>query len=111
MFNDLLYKTKGFKYQITVKILFKIYKSTEIELSQVYFNSITETVTNHQLDFENASREISYNIERWVNEGSGWIIENIHSQDINISTFKSLSGSLYIKLPAELKNLKRANQH
>ena len=92
MFNDLLYKTKGFKYQITVKILFKIDKSTEIELSQVYFNSITETVTNHQFDFENASREISCNIERWVNEGSGWIIENIHSQYINISNLNHYQG-------------------
>ena len=87
--------------------MFKKYKSTEIEFSQVYFNSVTKLVMNHKFGLENAFREISFSIERWVNEGSGGIIENIHSQYINISTFKPLSGSLCIKFPAKLKNLKR----
>ena len=36
--------------------------------------------------------------------GSGWIIELIQSQYINISTYRPLSGSSYIDLPIELKN-------
>ena len=37
LFNDILDETKGFKYQITVKILLKKYKGTEIEFSPVFF--------------------------------------------------------------------------
>ena len=38
-FGNLLNETKGFKYQITVKVLFKKYKPNgEIEFSPVYFN-------------------------------------------------------------------------
>ena len=39
LFNDILDETKGFKYQITVKILLKKYKGTEIEFSPVLFSS------------------------------------------------------------------------
>ena len=41
-------------------------------------------------------------IDDWINEGSGWIIEFIESQYINISTYRPLSGSSYIDLPVEL---------
>ena len=46
-------------------------------------------------------------IDVWINNGSGWIIELIESQYINISTYRPLSGSSYIDLPAELKNPKK----
>ena len=37
LFNDLLNETKGFKYQITVKVLLKKYKpNKEIEFTIVY---------------------------------------------------------------------------
>ena len=87
---------KGFKNQITVKTLLKKYKGTEIELSPVYFNSTTKTVINYKLDLEKAFQEILYSIERWVNEGSGWIIESIDSLYIIISTFRPLSGISHI---------------
>ena len=41
-------------------------------------------------------------IDVWINEGSGWIVESIESQYINISTYRPLSRSSYMKLPAEL---------
>ena len=41
MFDDLLNETKGFEYQITVKVLLKKYKlDGEIEFRPVYFNSV-----------------------------------------------------------------------
>ena len=43
-------------------------------------------------------------IDNWINEGSGWIIEFIQYQRINISTYRTLSGSSYIDLPVELKS-------
>ena len=55
LFSDLLNETKGFKYQITVKVLLKKYKlNGEIEFAPVYFNSVTKTVINHRFRLENA---------------------------------------------------------
>ena len=48
LLNDILNETNGFKYEITVKILLKKYKGTEIEFFPVYFNSTTKTVINHK---------------------------------------------------------------
>ena len=104
LFSDLLNETKGFKYQITVKVLLKKYKlDGEIEFRLVYFNSVTKTVTNHIFRLEKSFEEILYMIDVWINNGSGWIIELIESQYINISTYRPLSGSSYMDLPVELK--------
>ena len=55
LFSDLLNGTKGFKYQITVKILLKKYKlNGEIEFRPVYVNSVTKTVTNHRFKLESS---------------------------------------------------------
>ena len=44
-----------------------------------------------------------YRIDNWINKGSGWIVELI-------STYKPLSESSYVKLPAELRSSnKRTN--
>ena len=42
-------------------------------------------------------------IDVWINNGSGWNVESIESQYINISTYRPLSGSSYISLPVELR--------
>ena len=55
-----------------------------------YFNSTTKTVINHKFSLENAFQEILYRIDNWINEGSGWIVELIESQYINISTYRPL---------------------
>ena len=105
MFNNLLNELKGFKYQITVKVLLKKYKhNREIEFRPVYFNSVTKTVPNHIFKLEKSFEEILYMIDVWINNGSGWIIELIESQYINISTYRPLSGSSYTDLPIELRS-------
>ena len=105
MFSDLLNETKGFKYQITVKVLLKKYKlNGEIEFAPVCFNSVTKTVINYRFRLENCFQEILYMIDIWINNGSGWNVESIESQCINISTYRPLAGSCYIDLPVELKS-------
>ena len=100
------------KYQITLKFILKKYKPNgEIEFRPVYFNSTTKTVINHKFSLENAFQEILYRIDNWINEGFGWIVELIESKYINISTSRPFSGNLYMKMSAELKIKKRANQH
>ena len=108
LFSDFLNERKGFKYQITLKVMLKKQKPNgEIEFRPFYFNSITKTVINHKFSLENAFQEILYRIDNWINEESGQIVELIQSQYINISTYRPLSGSSYVKLPAELRNLKK----
>ena len=43
-------------------------------------------------------------IDVWINNGSGWNVESIESQYINISTYRPLSESFYIDLPVELRS-------
>ena len=59
---------------------------------------------NHRFKLEGPFPEILYVIDAWINNGSGWIIESIESQYINISTYRPLLGSSYIDLPIELKS-------
>ena len=78
LFSVLLNETKGFKYQVTVKVLLKKYKlNKEIKFAPVYFNSWTKTVTNHRFKLENSFREILYMIDVWINKESGWTVESI----------------------------------
>ena len=108
LFNDLLNETKGFKYQSTVKVLLKKYKSNgEIEFAPVYFNSSTKTIINHRYKLDKSFQEILCWIDAWINRESGWIIELTESQYINISTYRPLVGSSYIDLPIELKYSKK----
>ena len=88
LLNDVLNETKHFKYQITLKVTLKKYKpNEEVEFRPVYFNSTTKAVINHKYSLENAFQEILYKTDNWINEGSGWIIELIKSQYINILKF------------------------
>ena len=105
LFSNLINEIKGFKYQTTVKVLLKKYKPNgEIEFTPVYFNSSTKLVINHKYELNKSFQEILYRIDAWINKGSGWIVESIESQYINISTYKPLVGSSYIDLPIELSN-------
>ena len=97
--EDLFNEIKCFKYQTTVKILLKKYNlNEEIEFAPIYFNSVTKTVINHWFRLKNSFQEILYMIDVWINKGSGWNVESIESQYINISTYRPLSGSSYMNL-------------
>ena len=98
-------KKKGFKCQITVKVLLK---KKQVQwrnwVCSSLFSSVTKTVINHKLRLENYFQEILYMIDVWINNGSGWNVESIESQYINISTYRPLSGSSYMDLPVELRS-------
>ena len=68
---------------------------------------MTKIVTNKRFKLQNAFQEILYRIDCWINEGSGWIIESIESQYINISTYRPLLGNSYIDLSIELRSPKK----
>ena len=105
LFKDLLDERKGFKYQITVTVLLSKRKINEsIEYSPVYFNSTTKTVINSKFNPDKSFQEILYRIDNWISEGSGWIVESMDGEYVNISTYSPLVGNTYIELPDELKN-------
>ena len=63
LFSNLLNKTKGFKYQITLKVMLRKYKRNgEIEYRPLYFNSTTKRVIDQKFSLENAFQEILYRI-------------------------------------------------
>ena len=49
-------------------------------------------------------QEILNTIDKWVSEGSEWVIDRIDGHYINVTTYKPLNGSSYVKLPSELQN-------
>ena len=108
LFKDLLIEMKSFKYQITMTVLLSKDKNDGYtEYSPVYFNSATKTVINSEFGLEKLFQEVFYRIDNWINEVSGWIVESVDGEYVNISTYSPLGGSTYIELPDELKNLKK----
>ena len=49
-------------------------------------------------------QEILYRIDNWINEGSGWVIESIEAEYVNISIYIPLSEGSSIELTNKLKN-------
>ena len=48
--------------------------------------------------------EILHLIDKWISEGSGWIIDQIENHYINVTLYRPLNGSSYVELPEELQN-------
>ena len=70
LFRDLLNETKGFKYQLILRVLLKKYKPNgEIQFRPLYFNSTAKTVINHRFRLENSFQEIFHLVDNWMNEG------------------------------------------
>ena len=110
----LIYKSlksmKGLKFIVTLKIAFEMCnEQQEIISKTAYFNSKAETITNdgeieHELSMSH--QEIIKSIEKWISNGSGWIIRSIDGYYINVVAYQPLNGSSYIDLPTELINSK-----
>ena len=72
------------------------------EYSSVYFNSSTKAaISSDKYDLDKSFQEILYRIDNWINKGSGWIIESIDGEYVNISAYNPLIGSTYIELNDE----------
>ena len=113
--ENLLKTMKGFKFIETLKVKFEkdtIDSKTGKRVSiykTAFFNGKAKTITKPN-DIEpelNMSRqEILNTIDKWVSEGSGWVIDRMDSHYINVTLYKPLNGSSYIELPMELRNSK-----
>ena len=105
LFKELLIELKGFKYQITLLAFLSKVKSKDlIVYSPADFNSLAKTVVSDGFKLDECSSEIVFRIENWISHGRGWIVEEIVSQYLNVSSYLPLSGSTYVKLPKELSH-------
>ena len=111
--ENLLKDMKGFKFIETLGITFEKYSidlktgKRVIIYKTAFFNSKAKTITKandieHELSM--SRQEILNMFDKWVSEGSGWVIDRIDSHYINVTTYTPLHGSNYIELPTELKN-------
>ena len=111
--EDLLKDMKGFKFIETLKVTFEkdtIDSKTGKHVSiykTAFFNGKAKIVTKVDVvepELNMSRQEILNTIDKWVSEGSGWVIDSINNHYINVTTYKPLHGSNYIELPIELQN-------
>ena len=114
--KDLLKTMKGFKFIETLEVMFEkdtIDSKTGKRVSiykTAFFNGKAKTITkvgDIEPELNMSRQEILNMIDKWVSEGSGWVIDRIDSHYINVTTYKPLNGSSYIELPMELRNPKK----
>ena len=108
LFKDLFVELKGFKYQLTLNILLSKQKSSNlIEYRSVYFNSLTKTVISDNYFLDDCFNEIIYKVENWISHGSGWNVDHILSQYLNISSYLPLSGSVIVNHLKDYNTVKK----
>ena len=114
--ESLLKDKKGFKFIETLEVTFEKVTIDSITGKRVsiykiaFFNGKAKTITKPddiEPELNRSRQEILNVIDKWVSEGSGWVIDRINSHYINVTTYTPLHGSSYIELPTELKNPKK----
>ena len=71
-------RKKGFIYIISVKItLKKRIKNNEFNPKPLHFNSLVKTVINERYRLNDSFEQIVNPLDIWINEGSGWVIDEI----------------------------------
>ena len=81
----------------------------ETEYVTLYFNSLPKLIinTNFRDDLNLSFEEIINKIRNWIKEGSGWKVESVSGEYVNIGKYAPLAASSYIELPAALKDSKK----
>ena len=114
--EDLLKTMKGFKFIETLEVTFEkntIDSKTGKRVSiykTAFLNGKAKTITKADdigQELSMSRQEILNMIDKWISEGSGWVINRIDSHYINVTTYTPLHGSSYIELPTELRNPKK----
>ena len=99
--EDLLKTMKGFKFIEMLEVTFEkqtINSKTGERVSiykTAFFNSKAKTITKAndiEPELSMSRQEILNTIDKWVSEGSGWVIDRIDGHYINVTTYKPLNG-------------------
>ena len=114
--ENLLKDMKGFRFIETLEVTFEkdtIDSKTGKRVSiykTAFFNGKAKTITKPndiEPELSMSRQEILNVIDKWVSEGSVWVIDQINSHYINVTLYKPLNGSSYIEVPTELRNSKK----
>ena len=114
--EDLLKDMKGFKFIEVLEVMFEkqaINSKTGKRVSiykTAFFNGKAKTITKPndiEPELSMSRQEILNVIDKWVSEGSGWVIDRIDSHYINVTLYKPLNGSGYVELSTDLRNPKK----
>ena len=110
MLGFFIEREKCIKFSEWLSVYFKKFKDGELEPSgKIMFRSKPELVMNDNdiLPALNKSKErILDFIQRWVSQGSGWMIDYIEGHYLNVSKCNPLEGKSYIPLPKKLHHNK-----
>ena len=118
--EDLLKNMKGFKFIETLEVTFKKRTTTKLDsinkiikwiYKTAYLNGKAKIITKPddiETELSMSRQEIVNVIDKWVSEGSGWVIDQINGHHINVTTYQPSNGSSYIELPTKLRNPKKA---
>ena len=99
--EDLLKTMKGFKFIETLEVTFEketIDSKTGERVSiykMAFFNGKAETITKAndiEPELSMSRQEILDVVDKWVSEGSGWVIDRIDNHYINVTTYRPLNG-------------------
>ena len=105
LFNELLRENRRFKYILSTKTTLKKHvNDNETCYSIVYFNSKAKMIINQRYYFNESFLKILNSLDIWINEISGWTIDQIEGLYVNVTNYQPLSGSSYIPLPKVLNN-------
>ena len=89
-------------------MLSKYKENTDEEFATVYFNSITKTENGLKYSIEESFQEVFNSIDNLISEESGWTIESIDAEYVNVFIYNPLSRSLSIDVPDKLKKSKKS---
>ena len=76
----------------------------EFDPKTLHVNSTVKTVINQRYHLNDSFEEILNLLDIWINEVSGWIIDEIEGLYINISNYEQLLGGSYVLLPKAQNN-------
>ena len=112
--KGLLKIMKGHKFIETLEVTFEKETSNskignrENIYKTAFFTGKAKTITNEiKSELSISQQKILNTIVIWISEGSGWTIDKIDSNYVNIVVYQPLNGSSYIDLPDELKKTLR----
>ena len=111
LLNEHLKKLKGLRFNIGLAIQFtKPDPVSENRISETFYIIGKNAVITHESDISKAIQmqrnQISIGIDRFTNNGSGWVIDEITKHYLNVGDYKPLAAKSYIPLPSCIQNRK-----
>ena len=111
LLNKHLKELKGLRFNVGMAIQFtKPDPSSDNRISQIFYAIGKSAAITHESDILQAIQtqrdKISIGIDRYTNEGSGWVVDEITGHYLNVGEYKPLAAKSYIPLPDWIQNKK-----